>query len=123
MYIRDGIVYGGEPVTALKVIKIKVLPDKIMLITFSNHETRLFDGTILREGVFKKLQDEALFNSAKVDHGIVSWMDGEIDCAPEFMYKNSYEYPPLENTETNEWYFFKTDHYEEEDRRMSISLT
>ena len=27
-----------------------------------------------------------------VSHGFVSWMNGEIDCAPEYMYENSYAY-------------------------------
>ena len=34
----------------------------------------------------------AVFASAAVDHGVVVWLDGEIDIAPETMYANSYVY-------------------------------
>lgn len=95
MFVFNGIVYGGEPKETLKVINVKILPDRIMLITFSNGEIRLFDSTILNDGVFEKLNDETVFNTAKIDHGVVTWLDGELDCAPEFMYKNSYEYSAI----------------------------
>jgi hypothetical protein len=52
----------------------------------------LFDATVLNGVAFEPLKDEAVFKAAVVDHGVVTWMDGEIDCAPEFMYKHSYEY-------------------------------
>lgn len=29
--------------------------------------------------------------------GVVTWLDEEIDCAPEYMYTNSYEYPSLKS--------------------------
>lgn len=96
MFVKNGIVYGGEPDEPLKVKKFKVLPDKMMLITFSTGETRLFDATILQGKIFEKLNDETIFNNAKLDYGVVTWDNGEIDCAPEFMFENSYEYSALE---------------------------
>ena len=92
MFILDGIVYGGEPQAKLAVSAVKTLPDKIMLITFSTGETRLFDATILTGNVFKKLDDIEVFNSVIIDHGVVTWDNGNIDCAPEFIYENSFEY-------------------------------
>ena len=92
MFVYNGVVYGGEPKKCLSVISVKVLPDHVMLITFSNGEERLFDASILKGEVFEALQDEDNFKSAYVDHGVITWMDGEIDCAPEYMYQNSYEY-------------------------------
>ena len=92
MFVLNGIVYGGEPNEPLQINSFKILPDKIMLITFSTGETRLFDATVLNGGIFEKLKDDTVFNSAKLDHGVITWLNGEIDCAPEYMYKNSYEY-------------------------------
>ena len=92
MFVRDGIVYGGEPKKCLSVLSVKALLDHMMLITFSNGEERLFDASILKGEVFEALEDENNFRSAYVDHGVITWMDGEIDCAPEYMYQNSYEY-------------------------------
>ena len=95
MFVHDGIVYGGEPKKCLSVILVKLLPDHMMLITFSNGEERLFDACILKGEVFEALEDENNFRSAYVDHGVITWMDGEIDCAPEYMYRHSYDYAAL----------------------------
>ena len=43
MYLKDGIVYGEQQVPSLKISEVKVLPDRILLITFNNGETRLFN--------------------------------------------------------------------------------
>lgn len=96
MFIMNGIVYGGKPEEILSILKVKPLPDYMMLITFSTGETRLFDGTILKGEVFEPLKNENIFKNAKVEHGVVTWADGEIDCSPEFMFKNSYEYSTME---------------------------
>ena len=92
MYVMNGIVYGGEPVTSVEISSVKVLDDMIMLVSFSTGETRLFDATILQGEVFEPLKREEIFKNPIVDHGVVTWNDGNIDCAPEFMYENSYEY-------------------------------
>ena len=42
--------------------------------------------------LFKKLQDERVFASPVLDHGVVTWDEGAIDCAPEYMYEHSFEY-------------------------------
>lgn len=92
MFISNGIVYGGQPEETIKVKSVKPLDDMIMIITFSSGEQRVFDASILNGPVFESLKDIEVFKSAVVDHGVVTWQDGEIDCAPEFMYENSYEY-------------------------------
>lgn len=92
MFIKDGIVYGGEPEKPIKVEQVKILPDMMMLLRFNNGELRLFDATVLDGPVFEPLRNEQVFSSAVIDHGVVTWMDGEIDCAPEYMYNHSYEY-------------------------------
>ncbi len=92
MFIRNGIVYGGEPVQPIKVKQVKVLPDMMLLIQFNNGELRLFDATILDGPVFRPLHDEQVFSAPVIDHGVITWQNGEIDCAPEYMYNHSYEY-------------------------------
>ena len=92
MFIMDGIVYGSESSGMIKVSDIKILPDRIMILTFSNGERRLFDASILQDGIFERLKNDEIFNSASIEYGVVVWENGEIDCAPEFMYENSYEY-------------------------------
>lgn len=92
MYIMNGIVYGGEPVASIEISSVKALDDMIMLISFSTGETRLFDATILQGEVFEPLKKKEIFENPIINHGVVTWDGGNIDCAPEFMYDNSYEY-------------------------------
>ena len=84
--------YGGEPDKPIKVDRVKALPDMMMLIQFNNGELRLFDATSLEGPAFEPLHDERVFAAPVIDHGVVTWKDGEIDCAREYLYSHSYEY-------------------------------
>ncbi|MCD8122012.1 MAG: DUF2442 domain-containing protein [Clostridiales bacterium] len=92
MYVLNGIVYASEPSEDMKITAAKALDDMIMILTFSTGETRLFDATELTGPVFEPLKDDAVFRNFRLVHGAVTWMNGEIDCSPEYMYDHSYEY-------------------------------
>ena len=92
MYIIDGIAYAKEEQEFIEVVDVKVLDDMILILKFNTGEQRVFDATILNGEVFKPLRDKKIFNNVQIDCGVVTWMDGDIDCAPEYMYENSYEY-------------------------------
>ena len=83
------------PVNVLKISKshrLTPLEDMMMILTFSTGEQRLFDATVLTGSAFQPLADTKVFNSCKIVNGVVTWMDEEIDCAPEFMYEHSFPY-------------------------------
>lgn len=94
MYIKDGICYAGELTQSIEVSKIKFLDSGMLLVTFSTGELRLFDmySLVSKGTVFAPLADEKNQRTAKVTFGFVSWLDGEIDLAPETMYLESYKY-------------------------------
>lgn len=92
MYVLNGIVYGGTPQGNIKVSNVKILDDMIMLLSFTTGEMRLFDATILNGEAFKRLREESVFKNPVIEHGVVTWDNGNIDCAPEYMYDHSYEY-------------------------------
>ena len=73
---------------------IKILEDGMMLIYFNTGETRLFDVTsLLDKGpAFSPLSEEVNRQTAKVTHGFVSWLDGEIDISPTTLYLESFKY-------------------------------
>ena len=96
MYIENGIAYAGTPTDEIRVRSVKPLDDMMMLVTFASGERRLYDATQLLEyPAFQPLRNEAVFKSASVDHGVVTWMEGDIDIAPETMYANSYAYDEM----------------------------
>ena len=92
MYLKNGIVYAGEAVEEVRVSEAKPLPYHMLLLTFSTGERRLFDATTLTGSAFAPLADEEVFRRVTVSHGVVTWQNGEIDCAPEYLYQNSFAY-------------------------------
>jgi hypothetical protein len=60
-----------------------------LLLTFENGEKRIFDlRPYLNMGVFKRLQNIALFKTARVVSGSVEWQ-GEIDLSYDTLYLES----------------------------------
>ena len=92
MYIVDDICYAGTPGGEIEVVEAKPLEGGILLLTFLSGEKKLFDTTTLDGSAFLPLRDRDAFMTAKVEHGFVSWCDGEIDIAPEYMYENGFPY-------------------------------
>ena len=96
MYIVNGIVYATTPAEEQKVVGVNALDDYMLILTFASGEKRLYDATGLFDyPAFQPLKDEAIFKAVSIDHGVVVWMDGEIDIAPETMYADSYAYEEM----------------------------
>ena len=96
----NGIAYANSTEGAIEIKAIKPLPDKMMIITFTSGEQRVYDGTrLLQYPAFAPLADEDVFMQVTIDDGIATWCNGTIDIAPEVMYRDSYSYsPPHEST-------------------------
>ena len=92
MYIKNGICYAGELVENIKVIEVKPLRGRMLLVTFSTGEKRLFDTTLLTGSAFLPLSNDEIFNNPSIFHGVITWNNGEIDVAPETVYDLSYSY-------------------------------
>lgn len=97
MFILNGIVYASEKPADAYIISAMPLEDMMMILRFSNGERRLFDATVLKGPAFLPLSDPEIFKNCTIVDGVVTWMNEEIDCAPEYMYEHSYEYPELSN--------------------------
>jgi hypothetical protein len=95
MFEVNGIVYANEFHELLKITDAKVTDRQMLLLTFSNGEKRVFDSTALTGPAFEPLKDNSVFENFKIVHGVITWMDEEIDCAPEYMYQHSYAYEEL----------------------------
>lgn len=97
MFEENGILYADSSKELLKIQGAKVIGSKVLLLTFSSGEKRAFDATVLKGNVFAPLNDPAIFNNFKIVHGVITWMNEDIDCAPEYMYEHSYAYPALQS--------------------------
>ena len=92
MYIVNDICYAGEMQEGIKITDVKPLRGGMMLVTFSSGEKRLFDTTLLQGSAFAPLLDEKIFSDPVLFHGVITWNNGEIDIAPETVYRDSYAY-------------------------------
>ena len=94
MFVSEGYVCASEPADNLKVTSARPVGNLCMLVTFNTGETRLLDATDLTDfEAFAPLADNALFADFQIDHGVLTWCDGDIDIAPEGLYGRTYEYP------------------------------
>lgn len=75
----------------IEVIAAELLNDMKMILTFSNGERRLFDAKILTGSAFEPLKNAKIFENCRIVDGVITWLDEEIDCAPEWMYLHSSE--------------------------------
>ena len=92
MYIKDDICYAGKMEEGIRITEAKPLRGQMLLVTFSTGERRLFDTTLLKGTAFLPLKEEKIFQDFKLFHGVITWMNGEIDIAPETVYQESYAY-------------------------------
>lgn len=93
MYEQDGILYAGSNTPMIKVVDVKPLPDYRLLLSFSNGASKLYDVTPLLDlPVFQVLRDIDVFNKVDIDFDTVTWCDGDIDIAPETLFKDGTEY-------------------------------
>lgn len=67
----------------------KYLGDYRLSLSFSNGEKRVFDAKefIASHPLFASLKDKQLFSQFQLDGWTVSWQDGRLDIAPEYLYE------------------------------------
>jgi hypothetical protein len=97
MYELNGIAYASNPTPDIRVAGVRDVGNRCLVVTFTSGEERLLDTTeLLSMSAFAPLSDPAVAASAKVDRGVLTWLDGAVDLAPEATYEMSYEYvaPP-----------------------------
>ena len=92
MQIIDDLCYAREQTQNINLKEAKVLRGGMLLLTFSTGEQRLFDTTLLKGSAFEPLKDEKVLEDFNIFHGVMTWMNGDIDISPETMYADSYPY-------------------------------
>ncbi len=73
------------------VISARNLSGYRLFLTFNDGSQRIFDFEPLIEQypVFASLRDKDVFDRFDLDGWTVTWLQGNIDIAPEYLYENS----------------------------------
>ena len=88
MYVKNGVVYAGQPQQPIKVSGVRPLDGYKLWVRFSPGEAKIFDfSSLLDTPAFAPLRDEEVFRGVYIDYGVTVWKDGEIDLAPEYLYE------------------------------------
>ncbi|MCL2434372.1 MAG: DUF2442 domain-containing protein [Clostridia bacterium] len=94
MRIIDGVCYADDP-EPVGVSAVDALEDYKLSIYFSTGETKIFDATpLLDHGVFNTLRDKTTFAGVYCSCGVPTWLNGEINLDPEYLYENSVPISP-----------------------------
>lgn len=85
-----------------RVKSVKTIGNKMLRITFDNHEVRLFDvSKYLHYPVYEPLNNPVFFQKARALNGTVIW-DENIDFAPETLYLESVPAEQVSEAKTNQ---------------------
>ena len=94
MYVKDGIAYAEHPAVPIKVWGVRPLADFKLWVRFNTGEAKVVDfKELLNDACFQPLRDPEVFRDVYIDYGCPVWKDGEIDIAPEYLYKKGVNEP------------------------------
>ena len=86
MFERDGIVYAGSEAVEKEVIYAEYLGAYMLRVALNTDEVVDLDSTKDFEGsAFQPLKNEEVLRGFDYSMGFLSWLDGEIDVAPEYL--------------------------------------
>lgn len=73
------------------ITSAKYLDGYCLQLTFNNGEVKIFDGKdiVVNNPLFHPLQVIAVFKDFVLDGWTVSWQNGKLDLAPEYLYEIS----------------------------------
>ena len=84
----EELIRGARDI-APDAVRVEVRDDHILRVRFANGELRDFDARpLLARKCYDALKNEALFATARVEYGVVTWADGS-DLDPEWLYEDS----------------------------------
>ena len=70
------------------VTSAKTAAGQKLELTFNDGSVKIFDCTPLieRYKIFEPLKNESVFENFSLDGWTVTWLDGQIDIAPEYLF-------------------------------------
>ena len=89
MIVRNGICHADASAPRLKITAAENIGDHLVMVSFNDGAKRVFDGRSLAGEVFAPLANPKVFASWTLDYETLTWNDGDIDIAPEYVFSHS----------------------------------
>ena len=87
MVVKNGICHAESSNVPLHAIGCSALGGYRVRVEFNDGSVKDVDlEPLLSLPAFSPLADLGVFKTFSIDHGVVTWLDGEIDVAPEWLY-------------------------------------
>lgn len=76
-----------------RVLSVQASVDYNIIITFDNHEVKLFNvKPYLEKGIFQELKNKSIFNAVRPFLGSIQWPNGQ-DLCPDTLYLDGEPFP------------------------------
>ena len=89
MIVRDGICYPDEATRHVKIVAAQNAGDYLVRVRLDDGAERLFDGRTLTGEVCAPLKNPDSFAKWQLDYETLTWCNGDIDIAPEYVLTHS----------------------------------
>ena len=87
MVVINGICHAETGKVPLHAIECSALGGHLLRVEFNDGSVKDVDlEPLLSLPAFSPLSDPDVFQAFSIDRGIVNWLEGEIDIAPEWLY-------------------------------------
>lgn len=99
MIVKEGICYPDDRTPVVSVAGCSVVDDTRLRVSFKSGDIRVVDmSPLFSIPALAPLADPAVLRNFAIDHGILTWLDGELDVAPEWLldHGQSEPYPDIE---------------------------
>jgi hypothetical protein len=88
MYEIDDIIYATDSTPLLKILEIEPKNDFKLFLRFNTGAEKVFDfKDLLNESAFKPLSNWEKFKNVKLDYGVPTWEDENVDISPAYLYE------------------------------------
>ncbi len=93
MVVKNDICHSESESIPLHAIDCIALDDFHLRVEFNDGSVKDVNcKSLLSLPAFKPLSDPAVFKELTIDHGVVTWLDGDIDIAPEWLFDHGINY-------------------------------
>ena len=98
MIVKNGICYPDDMAPILKVVSCRMIGDSILRVGFNNGDVRDADvSPLFSVPALAPLGNPEVLRNFALDHGVLTWLDGELDIAPEWLFDHGepFVYPAV----------------------------